>query len=118
MGKFLILAGAAAASTLALPSAADAQYYGRSYGYERGPGSFLNPDYAVNRCARSVARRGGRVLDVRQVRPTRAHTRVRGIASAPVRYGYGRAYRANMPFTCDVGYRGQVTNLTFDRRYY
>lgn len=115
MPKLLILGAVAAASTLAIASPAAAQWYARDYGY--GPGSRLHPDYAVDRCARSVARRGGRLLDVTQVRPTRAHTRVRGVASRQVHYGYGRAYRANVRFTCDVGHRGQVTNLTFDRRY-
>ena len=116
MRKLFILGAAAAASTAALATPAEAQWYPRNYGNAYGPR--VSPDYAVNRCARSVARRRGRILDVTQVRPTRAHTRVRGVARTSVHYGYGRAIRANLGFTCDVGTRGQVTNLTFDRGYW
>jgi hypothetical protein len=138
MRKFLVFGAAVAASTLALTSPAAAQWYPRDdgYGYDHnddgdyrgsgrgdryrhaiGPGARLDPDFAVDRCARSIARRGGRLIDVFQVGPTRVHTRVRGVARIGSRHGYGHAYRASSRFTCDVGYRGEVTNLTFDRRY-
>lgn len=113
MTKLLLAsAGMAAAMTLATP--ASAQWYPRGYGYS------INPDAAVSRCANSVERRlgyrrGARVLDITQVRPRGLHLRVRGIASEGTRYHFGRAYRSNVRFTCDIDRRGRVGNLSFSR---
>ena len=105
MRKFLIISAAAVASAFAVPTpAAAAQWHQRGYGYA------INPDAAVNRCARSVHRRGARVLDITQVRPRGAHMRVRGIASGGNRY-----YRHHVGFTCDVDRRGRVGNISFSR---
>ena len=103
MRKFLIMSAAAVASAFAVPSPAAAQWYPRGYGYYG-----INPDAAVSRCARSVYRRGARVLDITQVRPRGMHMRVRGVASGGNRY-----YRTYVRFTCDVDPRGRVGNLSF-----
>ncbi len=112
MLKFLCATAAAIAATVAVPSTASAQWYPRGYG--------ISPERAVHRCANSVERRlsyrrDARVLDITQVRPHGSHIRVRGIAASGTRYGYGRAYRSNVWFTCDVDSRGHVGNLTFNR---
>lgn len=112
MTKLLLATAAMAAMTLATP--ASAQWYPRGYGYT------INPNAAVDRCANSVERRlgyrrGARVLDITQVRPRGSHLRVRGIASEGTRYHYGRAYRSNVRFTCDIDSRGYIGNLTFSR---
>ena len=112
MTKLLLASAGIAAMTLATP--ATAQWYPRNYNYA------ISPDAAVNRCANSVQRRlgyrrGARVLDITQVRPRGAHLRVRGIASEGARYRYGRAYRSNVQFTCDVDRRGRIGNLSFSR---
>ena len=112
MTKLLLASAGMAAMTLATP--ASAQYYPRGYGYA------ISPNAAVDRCANSVERRlgyrrGARVLDITQVRPRGSHLRVRGIASEGARYSYGRAYRSNVHFTCDVDRRGRIGNLSFSR---
>lgn len=116
MSRFSILTAVAAASTVALASPVSAQWHPSDYSYDYG----ISREVAVNRCANSVERRLGyrrdaRVLDITQVRPYRSHLRVRGIASDGTEYRYGRAYRANLWFTCDIDRRGHVGNLTFNR---
>lgn len=105
MLKFSMISAAAVASAVAIPAPAAADWHPRGYGYHG-----INPDAAVNRCARSVHRRGARVLDVTQVRPRGSHIRVRGVAGGGNRY-----YRNHVGFTCDVDSRGRVGNLSFDR---
>jgi hypothetical protein len=105
MRTFLIVSAAAVASAAAVPAPAAAQWHPRGYGSYG-----INPDAAVNRCVRSVHRRGARVMDITQVRPRGMHMRVRGIASGGNRY-----YRQHLGFTCDVDRRGRVGNISFNR---
>lgn len=116
VSKFSILTAVAAASTAAIASPVSAQWHPSAYSYGYG----ISREAAVNRCANSVERRLGyrrdaRVLDITQVRPYRSHLRVRGVASAGTEYRYGRPYRANLWFTCDIDRRGHVGNLSFYR---
>ena len=111
-----ILTATAAIAAMALGSPASAQWQPRSYGY----GHRLSTDAAIGRCANSVERRlgyrrGARVLDITQVRPRGSHLRVRGVASEGSHYRYGRAYRSNVWFTCDIDTRGRIGNLSFAR---
>ena len=103
--RFLILA--AVAGAVALPTAANAQYYGgRGYGYGQGYGyGYGNRDVRREQreCARELRRARNRWEYQRELRECR-----REIAAA--RYGYRNGYRDY--------YRYLDDNYGRDRRYW
>ena len=70
---------------------------------------------------------GGRVLQVTQVNPRRNSVRVRGLATSGVSNGYGPygvgaygaagyGYAPDLSFSCNVDYRGYITDVDINRR--
>ena len=70
---------------------------------------------------------GGRVLQVTHVNPRRNSVRVRGLATSGVSNGYGPygvgaygaagyGYAPDLSFSCNVDYRGYLTDVDINRR--
>ena len=99
MMRFLILA--AVAGAVALPTAANAQYYGgRGYGYGQGYGDGYNNNRVERErreCARELRQARNRWEYERELRECR-----REISQARHGYGYGYGYRDR-----DDRYRGR-----------